>query len=80
MKWIPLKYFNLNTDRSRVRGPRGVESMEELDTRSLARSEDSRTIYYGRKMPTEKGRIFKVKQHVCTLCQSFTPFAKHLRQ
>jgi len=34
--------------------------MEELDAGSLGRSEDSRSVYYARRMPTEKGKIFKV--------------------
>ena len=49
-------------DRSRVRIPRVIEPFDELDARSLSRSEDSRSIYYGRRMPTERGKIFKVRK------------------
>jgi hypothetical protein len=49
-------------DRSRVRIPRIVDSLEQLDARSLSHSEDSRSVYYGRRMPTERGKIFKVRE------------------
>ncbi len=56
----PRSHQRLGDNASIQHRQHGNRSFDELDVGSLARSEDSRSIYYGRRMPTEKGKIFKV--------------------